>query len=257
MTITKKKLSPMHALLRMLVRYSVLYAMVCAAVFAFQRSLLYFPSHRPPSGRLSAWMEGEQVIGYAREVSQPNTVWLMMHGNAGQASDRDYVLDRMSPSDSLYVLEYPGYGARPGKPCRTSIDDAALHAYHCLVARYPDIPIGVIGESIGSGPACYLSTAPRRPDKIVLIAPFDSLYRVASRKFFFLPVGLLLLDRWDNIDALRTYDGPVDIFGARDDNVIPIEHARNLADHCPTAWFHEVSCGHNDWSYNTAIKITR
>jgi pimeloyl-ACP methyl ester carboxylesterase len=216
---------------------------------------LFYPAHDAPRGRLAAWSEAGLIIGYCREVPNPETVWLMMHGNAGQASDRDYLLDHLPASDAFYVLEYPGYGARPGKPCRSAFDEAALHAYNCLADRFPNTPLCVIGESIGSGPASYLAGAPRPPDKLVLIVPFDTLHRVAARRFFFLPVSLLLLDRWDNIDALRSYRGPIDILGARDDDIIPCDHARNLAKHCEQARFQELPSGHNDWSFSTRVRI--
>jgi hypothetical protein len=48
-----------------------------------------------------------------------------------------------------------------------------------------------------------LATSQPPPAKVVLITPFDSMVRVASEKFFFLPVWLLLLDRWDNIESLH------------------------------------------------------
>jgi pimeloyl-ACP methyl ester carboxylesterase len=89
--------------------------------------------------------------------------------------------------------------------------------------------------------------------KIVLIVPFDSLQRVASRHFSFLPVSLLLLDRWDKMESLPNYRSSVQIFGARYDQVIPCEHARNLAENCSVAAYSEINCGHNDWSYSPEI----
>ncbi len=243
--------------IKLSVRYGSIYALICGCLFAFQRSVLYHPSHEPPSGTLEPWTHDGETIGFCREVIEPETVWLMMHGNAGQACDRDYVLEHLSPSDSLYVLEYPGYGAREGKPGRPSFDQAAREAYELLSAKYPDTPLGVIGESIGSGPACSLANATRLPSKIVLVVPFDSLYRVASRRFFFLPVWLLLLDRWDNMQALHNYHGPVDIYGATFDEIIPIHHARNLANHCSRANMIEIPCSHNEWSYETKVRISR
>ncbi|MHB8900665.1 MAG: alpha/beta hydrolase [Thermoguttaceae bacterium] len=251
-----KKSIRKKVLLRIFAWCGVVYALFCAAVFVVQRSLLFYPTHDAPGGSLTAWSEDGQIVGYCREVPNPDAVWLMMHGNAGQASDRIYVLDHLSPSDALYVLEYPGYGARAGKPCRASFDAAALHAYNRLAERYPGKPLCVIGESIGSGPACCLAGAPRRPDKLVLIVPFDTMCHVASRRFPFLPVRLLLLDRWDNIDAIRSYRGPVDIYAARDDDVIPCNHARNLAGHCSRARYQELPGGHNDWSFST-VRIAR
>jgi len=246
-----------NPLLRMVARGCIFYALFCAAIFLIQRALLFYPSHDEPTGHLDAWRADGEIIGYSREVSNPGTVWLMMHGNAGQASNRDYVLDRLPATDTIYVLEYPGYGARAGKPSRASFDLAAQSAYDRLAEMYPDTPLGVIGESIGSGPAATLAKASRPPEKIVLLMPFDTLHRVAAQRFFFLPVWLLLRDRWDNLDSLQNYDGPVDIFCATQDTIIPCVHARNLARHVANATYQEIPGGHNDWSFQPKVKIKR
>lgn len=241
--------------LRWLAGLVSIYLSTCAIMFLAQRSLLFMPSQVEESTQLTPWSRDGETIGYCREVSAPQTVWLMMHGNAGQAAVRDYVLPRMSSRDPLYVLEYPGYGSRPGRPGREAFNQAAAQAYRFLRQQFPQTPIGVIGESIGSGPACALANEDQPPDKIVLIVPFDSLAQVVKRHYFWLPVKWLLLDNWNNVDALWTYQGPVVIYGAADDEVIPVEHARNLARNIPNSTFVEIGGGHNDWSLSEAVKI--
>ena len=138
-----------------------------------------------------------------------------------------------------------------------SMNQAASEAYQLLRMRNQNIPVCVLGESIGSGPACALAREKVAPDKIVLVVPFDSLASVASRQFFFLPVRLMLRDAWDNVEALRHYAGPVEIFGATDDAIIPIEHAKALARQIQNAHFIAITGGHNDWSGSNQVKITR
>jgi pimeloyl-ACP methyl ester carboxylesterase len=235
-----------------------LYLGLVLLVFFCQRSMIYFPTHDPaPTNSLTPWLDGQRTIGYCREVTNAPAVWLMMHGNAGQAADRHYVLDRMSKDDSLYVLEYPGYGSRPGRPCLESINQAASEAYRLLRSRNPNTAVCVLGESIGSGPACSLARERIPPDKIVLVVPFDTLASVASEQFFFLPVRLMLCDAWNNVETLKHYAGPVEIFGATNDAVIPIAHAKALAKQVPTAHFTPISGGHNDWSENDQVEIRR
>src|SRR6185369_8440292 len=107
------------------------------------------------------------------------------------AADREYVLNCMSDQDSFYVLEYPGYGRREGSPSIESMNRAAAEAYQLLRKQHQNTPVCVLGESIGSGPACALAREKPGPDKIVLVVPFDSLASMASRRFFFLPVRLM------------------------------------------------------------------
>ena len=235
-----------------------LYLLLVVVVYSQQRAMLFFPTHHASSnGLLTPWLDGKRTIGFCREVPNARTVWLMTHGNAGQAAHRDYVLSRMSDQDSLYVLEYPGYGQRDGSPSLESMNQAASEAYHLLRSHNQSIPVCVLGESIGSGPACALAGEKVPPDKIVLVVPFDSLVSVASERFWFLPVRLMLRDPWNNTDALRHYGGPVDIFGARGDAIIPVKHAKALASQVPGAHFAEIEGGHNGWSESSQVQITR
>lgn len=243
------------SMLRIVAVLAVVYIGVAALVYFRQRSLLYFPSHEKASGRLVPWSVNGKTIGFCHEVPNPHAIWLMTHGNAGQAADREYVLAHISGADSLYVLEYPGYGDCEGSPSHDSINQAASSAYQLLRTQHPNTPVCALGESLGSGPACALATEKIPPDKIVLVVPFDNLASVASQHFPFLPVRFMLKDRWDNVESLKDYKGPVDIFGAREDTIIPVEHARALANHFPSAHILEISGGHNDWSQSDQVKI--
>ncbi len=246
----------------------IIYALLALFVFAYgfllldvyfrQSTILYAPtSETSPPTTLRSWTSAGQTLGYAREVRSPPTIWLLLHGNAGQAEHRDYILPLLDATDSLYVLEYPGFGLRPGQPSRESLNAAALEAYQHLRTQNPGTPIGVIGESIGSGPACELARAPVPPDKIILLTPFDTLANVAAARFRLLPIRLLLRDRWDNIAALHGYRGPVEIYAALEDDIIPFSHAQALATAHPGAVLHTLLGGHNNWPRHNTVRLTR
>jgi uncharacterized protein len=245
----------MKQLTRLFLAAVAIYLALFLLAFVFQRKLLFFPSHRADTNGLAAWTIDGRLVGYARKVESPRNVWLFMHGNAGQASDRVYALPCFSAADSVFFLEYPGYGKRPGSPSKASFNSAAEEAYRWLRMTYPHIPVCVIGESIGSGPASSLTRSAKQPDKIVLVVPYDNLASVAGEHLSVIPAGLVLLDRWDNVEAMRGYLGTVEIFGAIDDRVIPIHHARALAKALPNAILHEIQGGHNDWSLNNGVQI--
>lgn len=237
--------------------------LVCAAGYMtlligcalFQRKLIYIPSHHLENNGLTEWRQSGQLIGYARLVPSPGTIWLFLHGNAGQASDRTYVLPSFSSQDSVFILEYPGYGSRPGSPSMFAFNDAARQAFELLKAQFPNSPVCVAAESIGGGPAAYLASNHHPPDKIVMILPFDTLAAVAARHYPFLPVKLLLHDNWDNITALRGYKGQLDLIAAQADTIIPITHAKALADNLPAVRFHTIEGDHNDWADGDKVKI--
>ncbi len=256
----RRNADPARGILRrvMLALAAVLAALLmitvgCASII--ERSLLFFPTHRAETNGLEPWTSNGALIGYSRTAAAPRNVWLLLHGNAGQASDRAYALPSFPPGDSVFIMEYPGYGSRPGVPSREAFDRAARQAYLLLRAAYPGVPVCVAGESIGSGPASALAGLARPPDKFVLIVPFDRLSLVAKEHFPAMVVSLLLRDDWDNVAALRPYAGPVEIFGAQDDTVIPVGHAKALAAALPSSSFVLIEGGHNDWSRPGRVRI--
>jgi hypothetical protein len=247
----------MKLFLRVVLGLFVSYAAVvllfgCASV---QRQLLYFPSHNSGSNGLAEWKHDGQLIGFAREVPSPKNVWLLIHGNGGQAANLAHALSHFSTEDSVFILEYPGYGLRDGTPSMRSFNAAAQQAYEILRERYSNIPVCVVGESLGSGPASILTTGTRPPDKLVLLVPYDALAKVAAEHYPLLPVRLLLRDKWNNIAALANYQGPLEIFAATDDTVIPISHAKALAVTKRQAVLHEIPGGHGAWYSSELVQI--
>ncbi len=234
---------------------TVVILLLVAGCSSLERTLIFYPTHQAPDGSLTPWLKDGQVIGYARVVESPKNVWLMLHGNGGQASDRSYVLPKFSPGDSVYILEYPGYGAREGKPSTKSFNRAAEEAYRLLRATFPRTPVCVASESIGSGPATLLAGLEPPPDKLVLVVPFDRFSLVAKDHYPGWVVGLLLSNDWDNVKALAPYKGPVEIFGAKDDEIIPVKHAKALAAAVPQARFTLIEGGHNDWSRQAQVQF--
>lgn len=231
----------------------VLYLLVVVGCAAVQRKLLYFPSHEEVSnGRLEPWIENGESWGARRIVERPSAVWLVTHGNAGQAAQREYIVNLLPAEADVYVLEYPGYGARSGDPSRASFDAAASAAWRRLGELHPDLPRNVLGESIGTGPASQLALDARPPDLIVLAVPFDRLVDVAAQALPWLPVRWILCEDWDNVAALEPFAGRLVILAAEHDTVIPTEHALALARSLPRAELRKLPGGHNDWSRHVA-----
>ena len=242
-------------LLRILALLGICYLVLLVGCTLFQRRLIYLPSHDHGSNGLVPWNDNGRLLGFCRPVPQPKVVWLFLHGNAGQASDRAYILPSFAASDAVHILEYPGYGRRQGSPSRESFNAAAREAYELLRMQYPATPVCVAAESVGTGPASYLGSLPHPPDKLVLITPFDRLSAVASRHYPFLPVSLVLRDNWDNAAALKNYRGQVELFAASDDSIIPISHARALASAVPSSLLRVIAGNHNDWSDGNKVAI--
>jgi uncharacterized protein len=131
---------------------------------------------------------------------------------------------------AIYLLEYPGYGARSGRPSQEAFLAAAAGALGQIPA---DLPVLLLGESIGTGVAS--ATAAAHPDRVaglLLLTPFDSLAGVARHHYPFLPVGWLLRDPYPSKEWLRKYRGPVALVLAARDTIVPAASGRRLHDAC-------------------------
>jgi pimeloyl-ACP methyl ester carboxylesterase len=230
------------------------YLLLSLLFFTQQRRLIYLPSHLPTSPVLAPWTVDGKLYGYSLPAESPKAIWLILQGNGGQAGLRDY-FKRVAPQQSLYLLEYPGYGRREGEPTRDSVNAAASAAYRALRLRFPGLPVNVVGESFGSGPATRLAREAVPPDSFVLIVPVARFDLVMRRFVPVVPVRLLLRDNWDNLDSLRDYRGPVTIFAAEKDEVIPLEQTLLLAGHVPQARLVLVPGGHLQASESESVKL--
>jgi hypothetical protein len=216
------------------------YSLLCVSGCALQRKLLYFPTKIPANGVVQAAAEhgfapwknsSDQIIGWT--IPATGTVTgsvLIVHGNAGCAIDRDYLARPIHDAANVdvFVLEYPGYGAREGSPNKQNFIAAAEEAFQLLPTnslRY------VVSESIGTGVACELAKShPQEIAGLALIVPYHNLASVAQRQIWFLPTYFLLLDRFNPQDCLKSYHGPVKFVVAGKDEIIGPASGLKLAD---------------------------
>ena len=63
---------------------------------------------------------------------------------------------------------------------------------------------------------------------IVLEAPLTSTVDVARRTYFWLPISLLITDKYDNERNIRSVTAPVLILHGEQDGVIPVEMGRQV-----------------------------
>ena len=226
--------------LRILNAFVIAYVLVVVAVFVLQRRLIYFPTKltlnqaeqaAAQSGFVPWRNKAGQIIGWKMPAHlQPTGSVLIVHGNAGCAIDRSYLAEPIHDATSVdvYVLEYPGYGARAGSPGKRSIFAAGEEAFGLLPRGLPRY---VVSESIGAGVACHLAkTHPKEVAGLLLFMPYHNLAAVAQRRMFFLPAYFLLLDRFNPAKDLNDYDGPVKIVLAGADEIIPVGSGRQLFD---------------------------
>ena len=110
-----------------------------------------------------------------------------------------------------------------GRPTEEDNVADAIAAYDHLIAfGVPAARIVAYGESLGSGQAVRLAAA-RSVAAVVLEAPLTSTVDVARTTYFWLPLGLLITDKYNNERNIRSVTAPVLILHGEQDGVIPVE----------------------------------
>jgi pimeloyl-ACP methyl ester carboxylesterase len=253
------KPTPRKRILRMLWICLGLYLAAGLLVTLLQRRMLYHPNLVDERVLLTIarndgfepWLNsGGQRIGWRRPGSAKPAPgrFLVVHGNAGHALDRsDYAKDlQVASGFDAFLLEYPGYGSRPGKPSQTSLIAAAEEAFALL---HTNGPVHLLGESLGCGVAAHLAGAhPAEVAGVLLFTPYHNLTSVAQTHMPVFPVRFMLLDRFPAETWLKNYRGPVAILLAGNDEVVPDKFGRRLYDgyQGPKKLFAVPNAGHND-----------
>jgi len=208
-----------------------LYAGVAAVLYLTQRSLMYFPEtiHTMPAQaglpeaeevpltasdgvRISAWyvapQDGKPVVVY-------------FHGNGGALR---YSVPRfrklIGAGIGLVALEYRGYGGNGGSPSERGLVADGEAAYTFAAARYPAKQIVLWGQSLGSGVAVAIA-AENPVGRVILEAPFTSAAAVASIRYWYMPVRLLMKDQFHSDRRIRKVTAPLLILHGVHDRVVP------------------------------------
>jgi uncharacterized protein len=197
-----------------------LYAALCAALFTFQRSLIYFPQPRY-NQTASTLMPLQTAAGTALISTRPNSgpnALIYFGGNAEDVSQSMPDFAAAFPDRAIYLLHYPGYGGSPGTASERAIFDDAMALYEQVRTQHQNII--VIGRSLGSGVAVHLASV-RPVARLVLVTPYDSLQEIATRDYPYFPIRWLLRDKFESWKYAPQITAPTRIIVAANDEVIP------------------------------------
>lgn len=135
------------------------------------------------------------------------------------------------PGHVVFAMNYRGYGESGGSPSERALYSDALREFDFLV-RSPHVDakrVSVIGRSLGTGVANYV-VANRPVENVILITPYDSILSLARSAMYLVPVGLLLLHRFESIRFARSATQPCLALLAEHDDIVPEAHTRRLID---------------------------
>ena len=244
---------------RIVIIAGALYAVISAFFFLFQNSFMFFPAPEkfgrcPEMEKYSVKaVSSGRLRFYLREVDKPLSWIVIFHGNAGSACDRMYYVDLFQDIPAnIVILEYPGFGKDGRKPGEKIIlSEASDLIKHIQKVQSEKLPIYLLGESLGTGVATWLA-AKEDVQGLILISPYTSFVDLAAAHYFWLPVNLLLKNRFLADKWAKNVSSKVLAFHGMKDTIIPIKFARQQMTNfsCPKKFIEFDNTAHNDITIN-------
>jgi pimeloyl-ACP methyl ester carboxylesterase len=244
----------------------LLLALVVALAWLLQRRLIYFPdgSAPPPAAQVVAGAQDVTLhtddglrLGAWLVKPPPGTpdrrlAVLVAHGNAGNRLGRVPLAVALAGHGlTVLLLDYRGYGGNPGSPSEEGLarDVRAARTFLVDQAGIPAERLIYYGESLGAAVVTALA-ARYPPAALVLRSPFTDLPAAGREHYPFLPVRLLLRDRFPVGDLIARITVPTLIVYGTADTIVSPAQSMAVADRAagPVRIVAVEGADHNDAS---------
>ncbi|MDQ3766508.1 MAG: lysophospholipase, partial [Actinomycetota bacterium] len=194
-----------------------LVGVLLVVIWAVQRRLIYLPSPGPVPPAQDA-LEGAREVTLQTSDGLELGAWflsgrsrangmtvLVANGNAGDRSLRSPLAKALGREGfTVLLFDYRGYGGNSGQPSEDGLARDVRAAYRFLTEDEGIRPDRLIyfGESLGAAVVTELATE-HPPGGLVLRSPFSDLAAVGRVHYPFLPINLLLRDRFPVLEHIR------------------------------------------------------
>lgn len=221
----------------------VVYGGLLAYLYVNQRAFFFFPAGEvfeladvgldaelvtiPTSNR-------ETITGWYGAPSQGMPVILYLKGNSQSfSSEHERFAAFQADGYGFMSFDYRGFPMSPGEITQDNILADALAAYDWVAGK--GNPVLVWGRSLGASPTVWVGSQRDIP-ALVLETPFYSAVNVASERYPFVPVDLLMLDPFRTHQWIADVSAPVFVAHGTADRTISLSNAQRLYEEVPTPY---------------------
>jgi fermentation-respiration switch protein FrsA (DUF1100 family) len=210
-------------------------------MYVFQRNFLYQPDK-------NNYLRSEKLNADTKEISVPSTegitlkAWfyknpqnkytvLFFHGNAGGLGNRIYKLNELKNLNLNYlIISWRGFSGNKGSPTEQGLYSDARSALKWLEKNnISKSKIILYGESLGTGVAVEVGQNQKFAG-IILESPYTSIVDAAKIYYPYLPVDLILKDKYLSLKKIKNINSPTLIMHGGADIIIPIAMGKKLFD---------------------------
>ena len=208
------------------------YLLVLIFIYFNQRNLLYHPGDNNYLDDKVQFSYKEFLIEVDQDIKLKS--WLIekdlekyktlvfFHGNAGNLFNRVHKLNELNKLDiNILIISWRSFSGNSGQPTEHNLYQDAQKSIEWLNNKgIKNEKIILYGESLGTGVAVELAQK-NIFNSIILESPFTSMAKTAKIYYPYLPVNLLLKDKYDSINKIYKITKPILIMHGMKDDIVP------------------------------------
>tara|TARA_A100000164_G_scaffold237038_1_gene210489 strand:- start:62 stop:862 length:801 start_codon:yes stop_codon:yes gene_type:complete len=217
----------------------IAYLLLLIFIYFYQRNLLYHPLENNYQNDKAQFNYEEVFIKVDDKIKLKSWIiekdlkkfktLVFFHGNAGDLSNRIYKLNELNKLEiNILIISWRGFSGNEGFPTEQNLYKDAEAALKWLNSKeIPSNKIILYGESLGTGVAVEIGKK-NIFNSIILESPFTSMENAAKIYYPYLPVKLLLKDKYDSINKIKIIETPILIMHGMKDDIVPFSMGKEL-----------------------------
>ena len=219
-------------LLQLILIIFLLYFFVLVFLYFYQRNLLYLPNENNYSGdKISVDIQKVKIptsdnielLGWYHEKNlKDHKTLVYFHGNAGSLENRIHKLNHFKNMNiNFLIIAWRGFSGNNGKPTEEGLYIDGKSAIDWLIKKGVDEKNLILyGESLGTGVATHLAQN-KNYAGVILETPFTSMIDTAKKFYPYIPVSLLLKDKFENYKKIKNINSPILVMHGEVDQIVP------------------------------------
>ena len=154
---------------------------------------------------------------------------IFFHGNAGSLENRIHKINHFRDMDiNFLIIAWRGFSGNKGKPTEQGLYDDGKSAIDWLAKKgVREKDIILYGESLGTGVATHLAQN-KNFAGIILETPFTSMIDAAKKFYPYIPVNLLLKDKFENKKNIKNINSPILVMHGEADQIVPFSMGKKI-----------------------------
>ena len=217
----------------------VIYFLVLVFLYFYQRNLLYHPNENNYSGdKISVDIEKVKIqtsdnielLGWYHEKNLKDYKTLVyFHGNAGSLENRIHKLNHFQDMNiNFLIIAWRGFNGNKGKPSERGLYVDGKSAIDWLIKKGVDEKNLILyGESLGTGVATHLAQN-KNYAGVILETPFTSMVDAAKNFYPYIPINLLLKDKFENFKKVKNINTPILVMHGEVDQIVPFSMGKKI-----------------------------